>query len=151
MPATHHSSPSGELPFLIQPTSPPEIVPLHKLHQLVVSKFKIPFNARATVYLNLVDTKIHAAWVPSISDIIDPGLCILLDRGIRRDHCAFIIHSKWPRTITIPIETVSPNPPKRRTTKTIFNLSQLPNHLRRSRRRLRCIISITRRGHILLQ
>jgi len=61
--ASRHASPSGELPFLIQPTSPPEIVPLHKLHQLVVSKLEIPANSRATAYLNLVDTKIHAAWV----------------------------------------------------------------------------------------
>jgi hypothetical protein len=30
-----------------------------------VSKLEIPANSRATAYLNLVDTKVHAAWVYS--------------------------------------------------------------------------------------
>jgi hypothetical protein len=60
-----HSSPSGELPFLVLPTSPSEIVPLHKLHRFIVEKDKIPANERVTMYLNLIDTKIHAAWVPA--------------------------------------------------------------------------------------
>jgi hypothetical protein len=63
VPGSVHSSPSGELPFLVLPTT--EIVPLHKIHHLIVSKFEIPANPKATVFLNLVDTKIHAAWVPN--------------------------------------------------------------------------------------
>ena len=62
MPASAHSSPSGQLPFLILPSTN-EIIPLHKLHHLIVSKFEIPANPRATIFLNLVDTKIHSAWV----------------------------------------------------------------------------------------
>jgi hypothetical protein len=59
--SSRSASPSGELPFLVQPNY--EIVPLHKLHRFVVSKFEIPANSRMTAYLNLIDTKIHAAWV----------------------------------------------------------------------------------------
>ena len=63
MESSRHASPTGELPFLVLPSTPPEIVPFHKLHDFVVSKFEIPANPRMTVYLNLIDTKIHAAWV----------------------------------------------------------------------------------------
>ena len=62
MPASANSSPSGQLPFLILPSTN-DIIPLHKLHHLIVSKFEIPANPRATIFLNLVDTKIHSAWV----------------------------------------------------------------------------------------
>jgi hypothetical protein len=58
------ASPSGELPILMHLNeSRAEIVPLHKLHRLVVTKFNLPGNVRVTAYLNLLDTKIHAAWV----------------------------------------------------------------------------------------
>jgi len=62
VPGSIHSSPSGQLPFLILPSTN-DIIPLHKLHNLIVSKFEIPANPRATIFLNLVDTKIHSAWV----------------------------------------------------------------------------------------
>jgi hypothetical protein len=68
VPSCRHSSPFGELPFLVQPLSPVEIVPLHKLHHLIVSKFEIPANSRITAYMNLIDTKIHVAWVCSLQD-----------------------------------------------------------------------------------
>jgi hypothetical protein len=81
--SSRHASPSGELPFLVLPTTQ-EIVPLYKLHQLLVSKFEIPANSRVTAYLNLIDTKIHAAWVcPLLSKgEVDVGLRILFDGGL---------------------------------------------------------------------
>ena len=48
---------------MVLPNPKAEIVPLYKLHDFIVSKLGIPENERMTVYLNLVDTKIHAAWV----------------------------------------------------------------------------------------
>jgi hypothetical protein len=63
MSGCRHSSPSGELPFLVLPSPKSEIVPLYKLHQFIVEKNRIPSNERVTVYLNLIDTKIHLAWV----------------------------------------------------------------------------------------
>lgn len=62
MGSSRHASPSGELPFLVLPGTQ-EIVPLYRLHQLIVSKFEIPANPKVTAYLNLIDTKIHSAWV----------------------------------------------------------------------------------------
>ena len=48
---------------MVLPNPKAEIVPLYKLHDFIVSKLGNPENERMTVYLNLVDTKIHAAWV----------------------------------------------------------------------------------------
>jgi len=81
--SSRHASPSGELPFLVLPGTQ-EIVPLYRLHQLIVSKFKIPANPTVTAYLNLIDTKIHAAWVRQIFVCckLTVGICVLFNGRI---------------------------------------------------------------------
>ena len=105
-----------------------------------------------TVYLNLVDTKIHTAWVVLPHSRADTlGIFILLNRCIWENHFTVIVYSQWSWAIAVCCTAFSSKSETRRVGETVYVKDQRGYDLCWRRRRIWSFIDITGKWQIFLQ